>query len=176
MAVGRRTLAGFFCLLTCNLAAPTRLDAQALREPPVWPTPQEYLSKKTRNGQDARDAGTVAGERSTAVQGKAPGEAPEKAGGSVTVAPLDSSLTPYTVQIAAFRRYPAARESLAAADESRSILRSVRGGETWYVVVLGLYSSRAEAAAAEAEYRAANPGADTWLRSTAGLTPAAPDR
>jgi hypothetical protein len=74
------------------------------------------------------------------------------------------------VQLAAFRRYSSAQ---AFADDVSArgvtILGSVRDGQAWYVVVLGLYATRAEAASAEAGYRQRHPDTATWLRGTAAL-------
>jgi septal ring-binding cell division protein DamX len=84
-----------------------------------------------------------------------------------------AELPPFAVQLAAFRRYSSAR---AFADEvpagGAAILGSMRDGQTWYVVVLGLYETQAEAASAEASYRERHPAAATWLRGTADLRPA----
>jgi septal ring-binding cell division protein DamX len=100
----------------------------------------------------------------------------EAAAEVTSAAPADLEEMPlpaYAVQIAAYRNRERALTAVRTADVGGLlILRSQRESGTWHVVVLGLYGTREEAAAAEASYLRTHPGAATWLRSSALLSAA----
>ena len=122
---------------------------QPVRQPPAWPTAQEYFENRDRVGETPAPATQQAE------------EAP---------ASRAADLPPFTVQLAAFRKYPLAQAFAGAlpADDVM-VLGSLRGGQDWFVVILGLYATRLDAALAEAEYRRRYPSATTWLRGTRSL-------
>ena len=145
-------------LPACLIAQPI---SEVVKQPPSWPSPQEYLANKRREA-DHRPGSVDSVSREASV--------PELTSAS----PADREQTPlpaYTVQIGAYRDYERALTTVRRADQAGLlILRSSREDETWHVVVLGLYATRAEAAAAEVSYLSAHPGAATWLRSTSTLS------
>jgi septal ring-binding cell division protein DamX len=133
-------------------------DSEPVRNPPVWPTPTEYLTNK-----------------GTAVQETAPPEAAEELPTPAQASASDSGAVEgnaYTVQLAAFRDLAMARRTARELAVSGAGVRSSqRDGESWYSVILGSFDTREAALAAEADYLEANPGQSTWVRSAAGLQP-----
>lgn len=153
-----------FALPACLVAQPV---SEAVKQPPSWPSPQEYLADKRREA-ERRPGSVDPVSKNRSVSEVTP------------ASPADREAMPlpaYTVQLGAYRDYERALSAVRGADEGGLlILHSPRESETWHVVVLGLYATREEAAAAEAGYLKAHPEAATWLRSTATLSlPSGPD-
>ena len=144
-----------------SLLLPAALSAQSVREPPSWPTPEEYLSGKSAAASPATTPppSTAPAPSATPVTGAGPAPA--------SVAPV---LEPWTVQLAAFQEYGAARKVQRTMGPRVDLMSSSRDGEQWYVLVLGMYETRPAAEAAERDYQASNPAAATWVRSTTGLS------
>ncbi|WP_279244591.1 SPOR domain-containing protein [Candidatus Litorirhabdus singularis] len=72
----------------------------------------------------------------------------------------------FTIQVGAFRdRATAMSKAATLGSASVKVERTLRNGESWYLVLLGAYATKVEALAGEGLYLSANPGADTWVRT-----------
>lgn len=84
------------------------------------------------------------------------------------VSPAASELA-YVVQIGAFRRRAEAEAAVSELDrEGVVIVANRRDGITWYLVLLGAFSTLEDARAAGAEYEA-DSGGSFWVRNAADL-------
>ena len=149
--------------LLCFLASPFTVgQSERLREPPTWPSADEYLSSSRPTEADSPPAQEAAEPSPAPVAELSPAPAPTPAAAAV--------LGAFTVQLGAFQEY---RSAQAFAEEVGAdgvlLLSTQRDGVTWYLVVLDSYPSRSEADAAEASYRDDHPAAATWVRGTTGL-------
>lgn len=149
-------------LTALALLLPTLVAAQPaqerLREPPSWPSAQDYQSRtQAEAGPPARSE--PGADVETALQ-------PETA---AVAAPV-GALPAFTVQLAAFQDLAGARAfARNIPEQGIQVLATSRDGVDWYSVVLGLYETRPEAALAQEAYQLGYPGTSTWLRSTGGL-------
>ena len=133
-------------MLPLSVYSQAKYPELQVRKPPVWPTPQEY-KERSANADSTQDTEQL-------VASEVPAEESPSA--------LESG---YTIQLGAFRDATAAQvmaEGIAV--PGVLIQRTLRNGETWYLVCLGAYPGKADAREARDQYLQAHPGADTWIR------------